>query len=615
MEKSKKIPSPLIFISVTIAYYLAAKLGLALAFVHSSVSPVWPPTGFAMAAFYVFGNRISLAIFLGAFTISFETLVSGNHALGTSGVVASLIALGNTLEAFVGIYGLRLLVRNANPLHTTRGVRCFFLVGALLAPTVSATIGVMSLCIFALAKWQIFFELWFTWFLGDMSGAVTITPFLIGLYETNWQKRSVHFATILEAIAFFLCLFFVGGSIFLGWFSANVQQYFLAYLAIPPVLWGAFRFRNVGAILAVIIILTIAVWGTINESGPFSKGSIPQSLLLLGTFTFIISLTTLLVSALCNTEATLLRTNEDLEKRVQQRTEQLTKANKLLQQQIEERDIAQQELLNYKKLLEERIQQRTKNLEIANKEIKTFVYIVSHDLQTPLINIKGFAGELRSSVNDIHEIIHTIKKHCGAEHQHQLQEIFDNDIPEALDFIETSVAKINHLTQAVLKLSRLGRKELRFQKVNTNSIVKNSLKSLAFQIEQKNIQVIAHPLPPVVADEMSIQQVFDNILTNAVGYLDTKRQGVIQIKSGREAHRTLFVIEDNGRGIDEEDQKKIFNAFQRCGRQDVPGEGMGLTYVRSLVRRHGGEIYCSSQPGKGSVFSFFISHNINKVQK
>lgn len=615
MEKYKKIPALLTFISIATAYYLAAKLGLALAFVHSSVSPVWPPTGFAMAAFYVFGNRISFAIFLGAFTINFETLVVGNHALGTSCVVASLIALGNTLEAFVGIYGLRLLVRDANPLHSTRGVRYFFLIGALLAPAVSATIGVTSLCIFALAKWQIFSELWFTWFLGDMSGAVTVAPFLIGLYETNWQKRSIHFATILEAIAFFLCLFVVGGSIFLGWFSLNVQQYFLAYLAIPPVLWGAFRFRDVGAILAVIIILAIAVWGTINESGPFSKGSIPQSLLLLETFTFIISLTTLLISALRSTEASLLRTNESLEKRVQQRTAQLTKANKQLQQQIEERDIAQQELLRYKELLEERIQQRTKNLEIANKEIKTFVYMVSHDLQTPLINIKGFAGELHSSIEDIHKIIHTVKQHCSAEHQQQLQKNFNEDIPEALDFIETSVVKINNLTQAVLKLSRLGRKELHFQEINTNSIVKNSLKSLAFQIEQKNIQVIVHSLPPIVADEISIQQIFDNILTNAIGYLDTERQGIIEIKSGKEAQRTLFFIEDNGPGISEEDQKKIFNAFQRCGQQDIPGEGMGLTYVRSLVRRHGGEIYCSSRPGKGSVFSFFISHNINKVQK
>ena len=439
MTKRKKISSLFIFVSIVVIYYLAAKLGLALAFVHSSVSPVWPPTGFAMAAFYILGNRISLAIFLGAFTINLEALVIGNHTLGTSCVVASLIALGNTLEAFVGIYGLRLLIRDANPLHTTRGIRYFFLVGALLAPAVSATIGVVSLCVFSVAKWPIFFELWFTWFLGDMSGAVTVAPFLIGLYETNWQNRTIHFTTVLEALALFLCLFLVGGFIFLEWFSLDIQQYFLAYLAIPPVLWGVFRFRDIGAILPVIVILAIAVWGTINESGPFSKGSIPESLLLLETFTFVISLTALLISALRNSEASLLRTKEDLERRVQQRTIQLTKANKSLQQQIKQRDIAQQQLLDYKKLLEERIRERTKNLEIANKEIKAFAYIVSHDLQTPLVNIKGFAGELRYSVDDIHKIIHTVKKHCSEKHQKQLQKILDEDIPEALDFIEISV--------------------------------------------------------------------------------------------------------------------------------------------------------------------------------
>ncbi|BBM82024.1 MASE1 domain-containing protein [Candidatus Uabimicrobium amorphum] len=613
MSKHQKIPFSLAFISITVAYYLTAKFGLSLAFVHSSVSSVWPPTGFAIAALYIFGTRIWPAVFLGAFTINLETFLTGNYALGTSSIVAFFIALGNTFEAVVAIQGLRLFIGNSNPLHTTRGVRCFFVIGALFAPMLSATIGVTSLCIFAIAEWRIFFELWLTWFLGDVGGAATVAPLMICLSETKWKSTFIHTTKIIEIMAFFVCLFFVGGAIFLGRFPVEFQQYFLAYLSIPPVLWGVFRFKEVGAVLSVIVIVSFAVWGTINHNGPFSKGFVPESLLLLETFTFIISLTALLISALRNTEQNLMRTNEDLEKCVQQRTAELTKTNELLQRQIEERDIAQQELWKYKELLEERIRERTQNLEIANKEIKTFVYIVSHDLQTPLINIKGFAGELRYCIDDLREIIHTVKKHCSVEHQKKLQKIFSEDIPESLDFIETSVVKINNLTQAVLKLSRLGRKELCFETIDVNTVVQSSLKSLAFQIEQKNVQVMIDSLPCVVVDEIAMQQIFDNILTNAIIYLDTTRQGIVKIGSKKENNRTLFFVEDNGRGISEEDQGKIFDTFQRCGPQDVPGEGMGLAYVRSLVRRHGGEIYCRSQLGKGSTFSFFISPNTDEV--
>jgi signal transduction histidine kinase len=188
----------------------------------------------------------------------------------------------------------------------------------------------------------------------------------------------------------------------------------------------------------------------------------------------------------------------------------------------------------------------------------------------------------------------------------------EEDVPEALKFIDNSVARMDYLTSAILKLSRLGRRELYFEPINMNDLVNSSLQMLAHQIEQHQTILIVDSLPEVVADRMCMNQIIGNILANAVAYLDPERPGKIEISGQRTLQETIFNVRDNGRGIAAEDMPKVFEPFRRAGQQDVLGEGMGLAYVQTLVRRHGGQIWCESEKGVGTTFSFTIANALDQ---
>jgi PAS domain S-box-containing protein len=258
--------------------------------------------------------------------------------------------------------------------------------------------------------------------------------------------------------------------------------------------------------------------------------------------------------------------------------------------------------------LEQWVNERTEDLLRANDEIKRFAYIVSHDLRAPLVNIKGFAGELRHAFEAIYSGIDKILPHLENETREKLIDILREEIPEALQFIDTSASRMGYLIDAVLKLSRLGRRELHFERINVRVLVQHVLDSLAHQIDQRDITVEIGMLPRVAADRTSMEQIFGNILVNAVNYLVSERKGFVKIGGKRGKHETTFYVRDNGRGIAEEDMPKVFEPFSRAGNPDVPGEGMGLAYVQTLVRRHGGRIWCESEVGSGTTFLFTILH-------
>jgi len=128
-------------------------------------------------------------------------------------------------------------------------------------------------------------------------------------------------------------------------------------------------------------------------------------------------------------------------------------------------------------------------------------------------------------------------------------------------------------------------------------------------------EVTIGPLPDLVVDKAAAEQIFGNLLDNALKYLEPARSGKIEVTAEQNAGETIFTIRDNGRGIATEDTQKVFELFRRVGRQDVPGEGMGLTYVKTLVRRLGGRIWCESEPGVGSAFSFTIPDKAHTAEK
>jgi len=262
-----------------------------------------------------------------------------------------------------------------------------------------------------------------------------------------------------------------------------------------------------------------------------------------------------------------------------------------------------------RKKAEEQLQRYSAELERANEEVKNFAYIVSHDLRAPLVNLKGFAAELRSSLEVIDPAMNSVLSHLDEAQRQEVMLALHEDIPEALGFIESSVTRMDHFIGAVLKLSRVGRRQLRPEPIDMNALVQEALQTVAHQLDEHQSKVTVAPLPVAVADRTSMEQIIGNILDNAVKYLDSDRPGEITITAERDGDETTFHIRDNGRGISEADMAKVFAPFRRAGKQDIPGEGMGLTYVQTLVRRHGGRIWCESELGVGTTFSFTISND------
>lgn len=271
---------------------------------------------------------------------------------------------------------------------------------------------------------------------------------------------------------------------------------------------------------------------------------------------------------------------------------------------------AETEIRRLNEELEQRVMERTKELEDTNEEVRHFAYIVSHDLRAPLVNLKGFASELRSSMSVVTDVCDEVLPLIDPAKQNKLRLALEEDIPEALRFIESSVSNMDSFTKAILKLSRLGRLRLELVEVDVRTLVGKTLHALAYQINNRGVTVTIGNLPTVTADFVSMEQIFGNILTNAISYLDPNRPGEIDISAEQQADETIFCIRDNGRGIAAEDMDKVFAPFRRAGNQDVPGEGMGLAYVQTLIRRHGGRIWCESEAGIGTRFIFTFPNNL-----
>jgi PAS domain S-box-containing protein len=259
-----------------------------------------------------------------------------------------------------------------------------------------------------------------------------------------------------------------------------------------------------------------------------------------------------------------------------------------------------------RKQAEEKLKNYSEDLGEINEELKNFAYIVSHDLRAPLVNIKGFSEELKRSLREIELFFEKHHLELGDVEKKSIIPLLQRDIPEALAFIGSSVTRMDNLISSILKLSRAGRRKLNPELLETQEFVRGILDTLAHQIESGNITVTVGNLPCLVADRTAMEQIFGNLLDNAVKYLEPGRPGEIAVSAERSYGENIFHVRDNGRGITKEDIPRAFEIFRRVGRQDVPGEGMGLPYVKTIIRNLGGRIWCESQPGAGTTFSFTI---------
>jgi signal transduction histidine kinase len=279
------------------------------------------------------------------------------------------------------------------------------------------------------------------------------------------------------------------------------------------------------------------------------------------------------------------------------------------------RDEAESKLRDVNINLERTVDERTADLREANDEIQRFAYIVSHDLRSPLVNIMGFTSELDELRNDIFRRIATLARAATdspppAEGETPELEGSDkqlsNDFTEALGFIKSSIGKMDRLISAILNLTREGRREFVPVRIDTRELIQAIVQTLAHQAAEAHATIQIEPLPALVSDRLALEQIFSNLIDNAIKYLKPGVAGDIAVRGRTKLGFAIFEIRDNGRGIDPKDHQRIFDLFRRAGTQDRPGQGIGLAHVRALVRRLGGTMSVASELNQGSTFTITL---------
>jgi signal transduction histidine kinase len=257
--------------------------------------------------------------------------------------------------------------------------------------------------------------------------------------------------------------------------------------------------------------------------------------------------------------------------------------------------------------LEERVVERTAALAAANvvlaqknEEVEAFVYIVSHDLRAPLVNIQGFASEIARSCGSLEQTLRDAA--LQPDIKAAVLSIVQEDIAGALGYINASTMKFQRLIDTLLLLSRTGRQELRFEEADIRAIVDTTIASLRQAIQGSGAEVVVEALPSLRGDITALGQVFANLISNALKYLQPGRPGHIVVGGEIADGLAHYWVRDNGAGIPASAQPRLFQVFQRFHPDLASGDGMGLAIVKRIVERHGGRVWALSEEGVGTTF-------------
>ncbi len=289
----------------------------------------------------------------------------------------------------------------------------------------------------------------------------------------------------------------------------------------------------------------------------------------------------------------------------------------LVRRSARARDQAETMLRDTNFNLEATVEERTADLREANDEIQRFAYIVSHDLRSPLVNIMGFTTELEELRTALFKRIGVLRSRAalapppaaGQESEAVLEgedQQLRQDFSEALEFIKSSIAKMDRLISAILNLTREGRRQFEPVRVDMHELIEAIVATMAHQAGEAKAEIRIDPLPEITSDRLALEQIFSNLIDNALKYLKPDVPGSISVRGRTKLNFAIFEITDNGRGIDPKDHQRIFDLFRRAGTQDRPGQGIGLAHVRALVRRLGGTMSVSSELEKGSTFTITL---------
>jgi len=528
------VRSALVIAGVAAAYVAAAKFGFTLAFATKQVTAIWPPTGIALGALMLFGLRAWPGVALGAFVanaVSSETLPT---ALG--------IAVGNTVGPLAGAYLLRRLQFDRS-LARVRDVVALVAV-AVASMTVTATNGVANLAAGGVIPWTAFGSVWWVWWIGDVLGAMVVTPFVLAFFAAPRAalRSPLRGRPLLEWASLWILLLGLG---YLAFFARILGPHArLEYVVFPLIIWSGLRFGPRTAAAVVMAIAAFAISSAIRDRGPFADGSLDQRLLLLDLFLAMSSFTALALSA---TAAEGRRARQELR-------------------------LAHAEL-------EERVMQRTSELATANVELERFAYAASHDLRAPLRAIVQLAEWITEE--DLTRL--------GSKSQ------------SYLTLLKGRARRMETLLVDLLEYSRVGRVAPELATVDVGILLSEISESAAHRAGFST--EVVGPMPVLTTCALPLRRVFMNLIDNAIKHHDRAR-GVIRIAATATGPFIRFTVADDGPGIPAEHHHRIFEMFQTLKPRDqVEGSGMGLSLVRKILESAGGEIGVESA-GRGTTFWF-----------
>lgn len=525
---------------LALIYFVAAKIGLRINAGFATF--VWLPIGIALAALFLYGYRLWPGIAIGSFMASF--------IIGGSWEVALGISAGNTLEALAGVYILRRYMKLDYAFERLRDAMGFLLV-ALSMPVIGATVGVSTLWLAGIVIPPAITPTWVIWWLGDVLGVLTITPFLICWLSKPFLWRTMPMKKRMEGMLLFTALVGINIAAFLTPYT-QLGYLPVIYFIVMPFIWAAIRSGPHGTTLSIFITSSIGFLAVMLNYGIFAQAEVLARFFETGTFLVFVALIFLPFTSI----------------------------------------VAEEE--NTSRVLSDHVQRlgdALKKISSEDKAKNEFLAILAHELRNPLSPVVSSLELMNMKVAEINR----------------------PDMLKIIKTSETHVRIIARLLDDLLDISYISRKKFRFEKetVELQSIINYAKETVdAFYISRNHRLTISVPkkLIWISADPVRVEQILNNVLYNAAKYTDMGGDIKLSVARDDEKQEVVIRVQDNGIGIESDMLEKIFEPFfqkkqNKDARAGTTGLGIGLALTKRLVELHGGSIRAiSAGLGKGSEF-------------